>query len=100
MLSNQWLTPEEVAQLEKCTPTTIRRWCREDFIWPCRMERGRWLIGGAYAVSLDTLRVRLANKPPKVKHAAPGRPKGSKNKNPYPKGVKRPRKKKRQSSLA
>jgi len=104
MIVAQWLTIDEVAEIEKCTPQTVRRWCRMGSVWPTRRVGTNWLIGLGYAVALpSSSRVIASRRPPRkaaVKQPRRGRPKGAKNKRPYPKGVKRPRKKKAQSSLA
>jgi hypothetical protein len=85
-----YLTCAQVAEREGLSRQAIARLCRLDAIFPV-MKHGRaWLIDRGYAIAAHgqpTLALKLKGQ------RGRGRPKGVKNSRPYPKGVKRPRKK-------
>lgn len=73
---------------------SIARLCRLDAIFPTMKHGQTWLIAPGYVIVPTVGQAgRPANWPPKIKHTRRGRPPGVKNSRPYPKGVKRPRKK-------
>lgn len=92
--SSAVLTTLQVAALEKLTVRQVQFMCRTGTLDPVRKFGRYWLIGEGYFYSkpapwvapngLNTIIIPDRRKP--------GRPKGAKNKKPYPKGVKRPRK--------
>ena len=82
-----FLTTREVAALEGVSELHVSHWCREDWIFPAVSVSGRWRIGCDYIVSPGARGKVYEGVPP-----GPGRPLGAKNKRPYQKGVKRPRK--------
>lgn len=72
-------TAAQVAQQLGLSKWTVCKLCRAGTIWPAYLHAGSWHIPRGYVYMADD------RKPG-------GRPPGSKNKKPYPKGVKRPRK--------
>lgn len=88
------LTPAEVAEREGVTKQAVTRWCRAGEIFPIEKVSGRWVISAGY-ICCRVVPRKEGDPPRPTMFINPfGRPKGSKNKKPYPKGVKRPRKKK------
>ena len=89
-----YLTCAQVAARHGVTRQSIARLCRLDAIYPIMKVGRTWLIAHDYVIAVS---VGRRGQPGAVivksKHARRGRPKGSKNSRPYPKGVKRPRKK-------
>ena len=80
-----FLTTKDVALFEGVKPIEVSAWCRDDLIFPVQLIGGRWRIDPNYTV------VPGALKPPPGMRRGKGRPRGSRNKRPYPRGVKRPR---------
>jgi excisionase family DNA binding protein len=72
------INTSEAAEILGVTPQTITSLCRSGMIDTAFFVGGRWLIYWS-----DFLGANI----PKI-----GRPAGSRNRKPYPKGVKRPRK--------
>ena len=72
------INTSEAAEILGVTPQTITSLCRSGMIDTAFFAGGRWLIYWS-----DFLGANM----PKI-----GRPPGSRNRKPYPKGVKRPRK--------
>ena len=93
MTRNILLSTTEVAAREGVSAVQVAAWCRQGQIMPVQRMNGRWLILRNYL-----LVPRVMGCPPvgKIKCGKPllarGRPPGSKNRKPYPVGVKRPRK--------
>lgn len=71
------LTTNEVSEKLGVSRHTVAHWCREGFIFPAISYHGYWLIEPGFQL--------VAVKPI-------GRPPGARNRKPYPRGVKRPRK--------
>lgn len=90
------LSTRDVAERHGVTCGAVARWCRIGAIWPVIRLTGGWAIEPIYYLDLPDGRPgRPRIHPPKVPSGrGPGRPKGSKNRKPYPKGVKRVHKKK------
>lgn len=92
MTRNILLSTADVAAREGVSAVQVATWCRQGQIFPVQSMHGRWLIPRAYI-----LVPRPLGRPPekkinrKKKATLRGRPPGSKNKKPYPVGVKRPR---------
>jgi len=86
-----FLTIREVAILEGLPERRIRDLCRANKIYPVQVIGGRWRIGAGYLFLLGTGSMKETRR-------KRGRPPGSKNKQPYPKGVKRPRLKKKEEN--
>lgn len=90
-----YLTCAQVAEREGLSRQGVARLCRMDAIFPV-MKHGRtWLIDRGYVLAATA---GQAGRPGTQKQVIKGqrgrgRPKGVKNSKPYPKGVKRPRKK-------
>jgi hypothetical protein len=82
-----FLTTSDVAALEGVTPLNVSHWCRTNMIFPVQLIGGRWRISPDYIV-VPGARGKVY---PGEKRGK-GRPLGAKNKQPYPSGVKRPRK--------
>ena len=90
------LSTSDVARREGVRTALVTAWCRNGGIWPAQKVGSHWLISHAYVTTRNTKIGRPRTRPEKVPSGLPpGRPKGSKNKRPYPKGVKRPRKNKK-----
>lgn len=89
-----YLTCAQVAEREGLSRQSIARLCRMDAIFPV-MKHGRtWLIDRGYVISATAGTPGRPGLTLKVNgQRGRGRPKGVKNSRPYPKGVKRPRKK-------
>ena len=88
-----YLTCAQVAEREGLTRQSIARLCRMEAIFPVMKHGHTWLIDRGYVIAATagtsgrpTLAVTTKNR------RGRGRPKGVKNRKPYPKGVKRPRK--------
>lgn len=95
------LTPEQLADMRGVSPQTVTSWCRAGLIDGANLINGHWIIQWSplMAASLPMERSRGKDgtlEPPTPKRGR-GRPKGARNKKPYPKGVRRPRKNKEQS---
>jgi hypothetical protein len=74
------MTTRQVAEKNGVTVGTVSRWCREGAIFPIILINGIWMIEPFHRVNKNKGKVGA------------GRPPGSRNRRPYPKGVKRPRK--------
>lgn len=75
------LSAQNVADREGCGVGRVRRLLRQGRIIPAVNVAGNWAIVDPYIII----------------NPAQGRPPGAKNKQPYPKGTKRPNRKKRQA---
>lgn len=84
-----YLTTVEVAALEGVTIFHVSHWCRADLIFPAQFVSGRWRIDPGYILAPEARGKVFRDK---------GRPPGSRNKRRYPRGVRRPRKPKDQST--
>jgi len=94
-----FLTCNQVAEREGISRQGVARMCRLGQIFPIIKHGRGWLIEPSYVIAtnspIDPLEIgRSARRGVvhKKRRGYGGRPKGSKNKNPYPVGVKRPRK--------
>ena len=89
------LSTREVAEREGVSISQVRSWCRKGAIWPVMRLGATWLIEPLYVAAPPNLQPgRPRSALPKVpSERGRGRPKGVKNSRPYPKGVKRPRRK-------
>lgn len=87
-----YLTCAEVAKRHNTSRQQIARMCRDGGIFPVLHDGTKWLISDSYVIVV-TIGGKggrpTIEKPPK--RTTRGRPPGSKNKRPYPTGVKRPR---------
>jgi hypothetical protein len=81
-----FLTTREVAALEGVKTTEVTAWCRRGELFPAQLVCKSWRI------SPDYILIPGAKIGPPPGERGKGRPRGSRNKNPYPVGVKRPRK--------
>lgn len=87
------LTTTDVAARENVPKATVAQWCRDGLIEPVQKVGQVWLIGSAYIPYVGANRPRPVPKSAYKPTGRPvGRPAGSKNRKPYPRGVKRPRK--------
>ncbi len=91
------MTPKQIAELLGITQQTVTGWCRSGQLEDAEYVNGRWVIRWSYLIMSSLLEVKsklstTGDVVPVVGRRRPGRPLGSKNKRPYPKGVKRPRK--------
>lgn len=84
-----YLSAGEVAKRHNTTADHIRALCRVGCIWPATKVGRGWIIDHLYTIGFP-VNGRPATWTPSGRGR--GRPPGSKNKKPYPKGVKRPRK--------
>lgn len=90
-----FLSTAQVAEREGVTVQTVTHWCRLGVIFPISKHGNVWLIdnsGLGYVVARSTDKGGRPRLTPLRVKGKPGRPPGSKNRRPYPKGVKRPRK--------
>ena len=88
-----YLTCTQVAERVGVSRQAIARLCRMAAIYPIMKHGNIWLIAPSYVIAASAgIAGRPREKPIRMQYAKPGRPKGVKNKKPYPKGVKRPRK--------
>lgn len=92
------MTVRELAEIYGVTSQTILRWCRIGLFDDCaeQLENGMWIIKWSPLVTA-LMPISTTRRPDGTLHyelprPKNGRPKGSKGKKPYPKGVKRPRK--------
>ena len=89
-----YLTCAQVAEREGLSRQSVARLCRMNAIFPVMKHGNAWLIDRGYVVSATAGTAGRPTLAVKVKSTrGRGRPKGVKNSRPYPKGVKRPRKK-------
>jgi len=88
-MRSAYLTTSEVAQRENLTTYQVATFCRMGFIFPIMKHNRSWLIGREYAFVANIALPRRKQ----ISIGQLGRPKGSRNVRPYPKGVKRPRRK-------
>lgn len=94
------MTPKQLAELLGVTPQCVTAWCRAGYmIGDSELLNGRWVIRWSDLMmsSLPVVgnKLRTNGKVEQiVGRRGRGRPPGSRNKQPYPEGVKRPRKKK------
>ncbi len=94
-----FMSPKELAALLDVTPQCITAWCRAGYMHgDAHMVNGRWVIrwSDLLRTSLPVIgnKLRTNGKVEAIVGKRPrGRPRGSPNKQPYPEGVKRPRKK-------
>lgn len=87
------LSTHDVAAREGVSAVQVATWCRQGQIFPAQSMLGRWLISRGYILvprAMGRPVEKKINRKKKVERR--GRPLGSKNKKPYPVGVKRPRK--------
>lgn len=93
------MSPKELADLLGVTPQCVTAWCRAGYMdGDAHMVNGRWVIrwSDLLCTSLPVVgnKLRTNGKVEQiVGRRGRGRPPGSRNKQPYPKGVKRPKKK-------
>lgn len=87
-----FLSTAQVAEREGVTVQTVSHWCRLGVIWPVIKHGNVWLVDNLYSLARSTDKGGRPRLTPLRVKGKPGRPLGSKNKRPYPKGVKRPRK--------
>ena len=85
-----YLTCHEVAKRHGTSRQQIARMCREGSIFPVLHDGARWLISNTYVIA-NTVGKHGRPTVDKLPKRPRGRPPGAKNKKPYPKGVKRPR---------
>jgi hypothetical protein len=94
-----FLTPKQLAGLLGVTPQCITAWCRAGYMHgDAHLVNGRWVIRWSELLrtSLPVIGNRVRPDGQIVTYVGKrprGRPPGSRNRRPYPKGVKRPRKK-------
>lgn len=89
-----YLTCADVAEKEGLSRQAVARMCRLEILFPAMKHGNAWLIDPTYSIAMvGGTPGRPRNPDPRFKHPRRGRPKGVKNSKPYPKGVKRPRKK-------
>ena len=87
------LTARQVAEREGLSVRQVQTLCNQGNVLHARKIAGRWMIGEGYFFAVTPDKGKLKGIPVIVAERRPrGRPKGSPNKKPYPKGVKRPRK--------
>lgn len=86
----QYLTPKQLADQQGLTPQTITGWCRAGLLdGHAELVGGRWVITMS-PLLLASLPIVYTTRPDgkrngvKVGKIKMGRPKGSKNKKPYP----------------
>lgn len=87
------MTTRQVAEKEGLTMRHVQLLCVQGHIIPARKIGHAWMIGRGYFFAV-TLRSGKTKGTPLIvaERRGRGRPKGSRNKKAYPKGVKRPRK--------
>jgi len=89
-----YLTCAQVAERHGVDRQSIARLCRMGAIFPAIKHGTVWLIGQNYVIAASVGKAgRPGSMEVKPRHSRRGRPKGVKNSRPYPKGVKRPRRK-------
>lgn len=89
------LTTRQVAEREKLSTRQVQTLCEQGSVMYAKKISGRWLIAEGYFFTEIPKFGKTKGIPMIVADRRKrGRPKGSPNKKPYPKGVKRPRKKK------
>lgn len=88
------LTPHQVAEREKISVRQVQMLCNQGSVMYAKKISGRWVIAEGYFF-IDTPKTGKTKGIPMIvaERRKRGRPKGSPNKKPYPRGVKRPRKK-------
>lgn len=86
------LTTRQVAQRENLSVRQIQTMCLQGNVMYVRKIAGRWMISEGYYFA-ETPKTGKTKGIPMIvaERRRRGRPKGSPNKKPYPKGVKRPR---------
>jgi hypothetical protein len=87
-----FLSTRDVSKREGVAVQTVSHWCRLGVIWPIHKHGSVWLIADPYTLARSTDKGGRQRLTPLRVKGKPGRPPGSKNRRPYPKGVKRPRK--------
>lgn len=89
-----YMTPKQLADRLEITPQCVTMWCRAGYLGnDARLVEGRWMILDTPFLALPARpRGKDGKLPPPRTHKR-GRPPGAPNKKPYPKGVKKPRKK-------
>lgn len=95
-MTTEYLTATQVALREGLSRQGVARLCRVGGIFPVmKDDRDHWLIHVTYAITITAGCGGRPAKypPPPPKHPRRGRPLGVKNSRPYPRGVKRPRRK-------
>lgn len=92
------MTPKQLADLFGVTPQCVTGWCRAGYlVGDADRIGGRWVIRWSPLMMsslpvIEIRRTRAGTVKQIVGKRGRGRPPGSRNKKPYPKGVKRPRK--------
>lgn len=83
------LTPTDLATEYGVTPQTVTAWCRNGLVDGAQFIGGQWAIPWSPLLMASLPRVRSKKPDGTLSEPAPkrgrGRPKGSKNKKPYPK---------------
>lgn len=88
------LTPRQVAERENLSVRQVQTMCRQGNVMYAKKISSRWFISEAYMFTVIPRIGKTKGIPMIVaERRKRGRPKGSPNKKPYPKGVKRPRNK-------
>lgn len=88
------LTTRQVATREGLSVRQVQTLCNQGNVMYARKIAGIWMIAEGYFFAITPKVGKTKGMPIIVAERRPrGRPKGSSNKKPYPKGVKRPRKK-------
>lgn len=87
------MTTRQVAEKEGLTMRHVQLLCTQGHIIPARKIGHTWMIGKGYFFAITPKHGRTKGLPLIVaERRGRGRPKGSRNKKAYPRGVKRPRK--------
>lgn len=88
------LTPRQVAEREQLSVRQVQTMCRQGNVMYAKKISCRWMISEGYMFTVTPKTGKTKGIPMIVpERRKRGRPKGSPNRKPYPKGVKRPRKK-------
>jgi len=89
MNAHPYYTIAEVSEMLGLPRYLVRLLCRQGRISPASRVANIWMIDPGFTILVPPGYVA----PKQGEERSPGRPKGAKNRNPYPKGVKRPLKK-------